>query len=113
MRERRGGQPPAGQVRRLRLAAEGDPDQVPRLERFRAAHPEWVIKLDGFWEARRAGDDTGRSAVSKYWLRDLLDQLEQMYPPCFTQPVIRRNQSDSPGSFRRHVISTESGSKYG
>ena len=69
---------------------DGYPDQVPRLERFRAEHPEWVIVLDGFWKARRADDDTGRWAVIRYQLRDLLDQLDQMHTADDTPP---RNQA--------------------
>jgi hypothetical protein len=52
------------------------PDQVPRLERFRAEHPEWVIALDGFWRARRADADTW--AVTRYELRVLLDELDRI-----------------------------------
>ena len=52
------------------------PDQVPRLERFRAEHPEWVIVLDGFWRARRADADTW--AVTRWELRALLDKLDEI-----------------------------------
>ena len=49
-------------------------DQVPRLERFRAAHPEIVILLLGAWP--KAWVD-GRKIVHPT-LRGLLDKLEEI-----------------------------------
>ena len=55
-----------------------EPDQVPRLERFRQAHPEVEIMtpLDTrspFWKAYRDGQHLGTGID----LRRLLDQLER------------------------------------
>jgi hypothetical protein len=54
-----------------------EPDQVPRLERFRAAHPEVVILLRGpmpkAWVVGRK--------IARPTLRDLLDDLEEIFPP--------------------------------
>ena len=54
-----------------------EPDQVPRLERFRAAHPEVIILLEGpmpkAW--------VGRRKIERHTLRGLLDELEEIFPP--------------------------------
>ena len=52
-------------------------DQVPRLERFRAAHPEVVILLRG---ALPKAWVSGRK-IERYTLRGLLDELEEIFPP--------------------------------
>ena len=52
-------------------------DQVPRLERFRAAHPEVVILLRGTLPRAWAG---GRK-IERLTLRGLLDELEEIFPP--------------------------------
>jgi hypothetical protein len=54
-----------------------EPDQVPRLERFRAAHPEVVILLRGPMPTAWVG---GRKIVRQA-LRDLFDDLEKTFPP--------------------------------
>ena len=54
-----------------------EPDQVPRLERFRAEHPEVIILLKGPMPKAWVG---GRKIVRRT-LRDLLDDLEEMFPP--------------------------------
>jgi hypothetical protein len=60
----------------LRLVPD-EPDQVPRLERFRAAHPEVIILLKGpmpkAW--------VGRRKIERHTLRGLLDELEETFPP--------------------------------
>jgi hypothetical protein len=55
----------------------GEEDQVPRLERFRAAHPELVILLRG---ARPRAWVGGRK-IERRTLHDLLDVLEEIFPP--------------------------------
>ena len=55
----------------------GEQDQVPRLERFRADHPEVVILLRG--DLPRAW--IGRQKIERYTLHALLDELEQTLPP--------------------------------
>ena len=52
-------------------------DQVPRLERFRAAHPEVIILLRGPMLTAWVG---GRK-IERQTLRDLLDDLEEIFPP--------------------------------
>lgn len=54
-------------------------DQVPRLDRFRAEHPEVEISSpletpSGLWRARRGDVLLG----VRYQLRDLLDDLEEL-----------------------------------
>ena len=51
--------------------------QVPRLERFRAAHPEVVILLRGPLPRAWAG---GRK-IERRTLHGLLDELEEIFPP--------------------------------
>ena len=52
-------------------------DQVPRLERFLAAHPEIVILLLGAWP--KAWVDGQK--IEHPTLRGLLDELEEILPP--------------------------------
>lgn len=61
--------------RALRLARE-EPGQVLRLHAFRAAHPEVIIGDGGFevWQARIPEPD-GEQIISRYSLRELLDEL--------------------------------------
>lgn len=54
-----------------------EPDQVPRLEQFRAAHPEVVILLRG--ALPRAW--VGSRKIERSTLRGLLDELEEIFPP--------------------------------
>ena len=51
-------------------------DQVPRLERFRTAHPEVVILLRGALPRAWVG---GRK-IERSTLRGLLDELEEIFP---------------------------------
>jgi hypothetical protein len=53
-----------------------EPDQVPRLERFRAEHPGVVVLLKGPMPTAWVG---GRK-IARYTLRDLLDDLEEIFP---------------------------------
>jgi hypothetical protein len=53
-----------------------EPDQVPRLKQFRAAHPEVVVLLRGPMPTAWVG---GRKIV-RQTLRVLLDDLEEMFP---------------------------------
>lgn len=70
----------------LRLAAE-EPDQVPRLLAFRAAHPGVIIGAGGFgtWQARIPEPD-GEIVVSRYRLCELLDRLDQLTGQHHDQP---------------------------
>ena len=71
---------------RLRLAAE-EPDQVPRLLAFRAAHPGVILGEGGFgtWQARIPEPD-GETVVSRYRLCELLDRLDQLTGQHHDQP---------------------------
>lgn len=60
--------------RRAALGLVPDEDQAPRLEQFRAAHPDIVILLLGAWP--KAWVD-GRKIVHPT-LRGLLDRLEEI-----------------------------------
>jgi len=51
-----------------------EPDQVPRLEQFRAAHPEVLILLRG--ALPRAW--VGGQKIERRTLRGLLDELEEI-----------------------------------
>ena len=53
-----------------------EPDQVPRLERFRAGHPEVIILVKG--PVPKAY--VGHRKVQRATLRVLLDELEEMFP---------------------------------
>lgn len=54
-----------------------EPDQVPRLERFRAEHPEVIILLRGAMPKAWVGG----MKVARPTLRGLLDALEEIFPP--------------------------------
>jgi hypothetical protein len=62
----------------LRLAAE-EPDQVPRLLAFRAAHPGVLIGAGEFgtWQALIPEPD-GETVVSRHRLVELLDRLVEL-----------------------------------
>ena len=58
---------------------DGDQDQVPRLEVFRANHPSWTLGYDAsrdLWRAHRVIGADGSEEHVRYLLRDLLDSLE-------------------------------------
>ena len=59
----------------LRLAA-GEPDQVPRLIAFRAAHPDVIVEAGEFgtWQAR-IPEENGETIITRYRLGELLDRL--------------------------------------
>jgi hypothetical protein len=65
---------------------DGHPDQVLRLEQFRAEHPERVIEPGAFWRARRADNDA--QTVVHAHLRGLLDKLDA---------ITGGQQDESPG----------------
>jgi len=62
----------------LRLA-QGEPDQVPRLLAFRAAHPDVIIGSGGFGTLQaRIPEETGETVTTRYTLRELLDKLDEL-----------------------------------
>jgi hypothetical protein len=62
----------------LRLA-DDEPDQVLRLQAFRATHPEVIIGDGGFgtWQAR-IPEPSGETVTTRYTLRELLDRLDEL-----------------------------------
>ena len=54
-----------------------EPDQVPRLDRFRAAHPEVIILL----RATLPRAWVGSRKIERSTLRGLLDELEEIFTP--------------------------------
>lgn len=56
----------------------GEPDQVPRLIEFRAAHPGVTIELDGLWRAVVPEGD-GERVICRYDLGALLDKLDGIF----------------------------------
>ncbi len=59
--------------------APDEPDQVPRLRAFRAAHPNVIIGDGGFgtWQAR-IPEPAGETVITRHRLRDLLDKLDEL-----------------------------------
>jgi hypothetical protein len=72
---------------RVPLGLVPDEDEAPRLERFRAVHPEVVILLLG--ACPKAWADGQK--IEHPTLRGLLDELEEILPP-------ERSVPSSPGS---------------
>jgi hypothetical protein len=67
-----------GPARPALSLAPDEPDQVPRLHRFRAEHPGIAIHAGlGYWQAllpQRAGE----IVITRYLLKDLLDKLDAL-----------------------------------
>ncbi len=56
----------------------GEPDQVPRLLRFRAEHPDVTVTFDApCWRAVIPAPN-GETVVCRYDLRALLDKLAEV-----------------------------------
>jgi hypothetical protein len=66
---------------RLRIMPD-EPDQAPRLEAFRAAHPDVIIEPGGFgtWQAL-IPEPNGETVATRYTLRELLDRLDELTGP--------------------------------
>jgi hypothetical protein len=60
-------------------SARAEPDQVPRLLAFRAAHPGVIIGAAEFgtWQAR-IPEENGETVTSRHTLRELLDRLDEL-----------------------------------
>jgi hypothetical protein len=56
-----------------------EPDQVPRLQKFRAEYPDVIIGPGGFgtWQAR-IPQENGETVTTRYTLRELLDKLGEL-----------------------------------
>jgi hypothetical protein len=65
----------------VRPMVPADADQVPRLDRFKAAHPGVVIHAgEGYWQARIPEQD-GETVITRYLLGALLDVLDGLPVP--------------------------------
>jgi hypothetical protein len=54
-------------------------DQIVRLSRFKAAHPEIVIGDGGFRTMQaRIPEPNGEVVITRYSLRELLDKLDEL-----------------------------------
>jgi len=64
-----------------------EPDQVLRLARFRAGHPDVIICAgeSGTWQAR-IPQPAGETVTTRYTLRELLDRLDQLTSQHREQP---------------------------
>jgi hypothetical protein len=77
----------AGLVRHELPGALGEPDQLPRLARFRAAHPEVIMGDGGFGTVQaRIPEQDGETVTTRYTLRELLDRLEELAAARNDQP---------------------------
>jgi hypothetical protein len=57
----------------------GEPDQLLRLARFRAAHPEVIIGDGGFGTVQaRIPEPDGETVITRYTLRELLERLDEL-----------------------------------
>jgi hypothetical protein len=69
-----------GRLTRAALGpAPDEPDQVSRLQRYRAAHPGVIIGAGDFgtWQARIPAPD-GETVTVRYRLVELLDRLDEL-----------------------------------
>jgi hypothetical protein len=56
-------------------------DQVVRLARFRAAHPDVIVGDGGFGTMQaRIPEPAGETVITRYTLRELLDKLGELLP---------------------------------
>jgi hypothetical protein len=69
----------AGLMRLELRGALGQPDQLLRLVRFRAAHPEVIVGDGGFGTLQaRIPEPHGETVITRYTLRELLDRLGEL-----------------------------------
>ena len=61
----------------LRLVRD-EPDQVPRLARFREAHPGVVIGAGRGWWQAVIPETNGEQVITRYTLGQLLDKLDEL-----------------------------------
>jgi hypothetical protein len=76
-----------GAIRPALRGVADEPDQVPRLREFRAAHPDVVIGTDGFgnWQGR-IPEPNGETVITRYTLKPLLDKLEELTSEGHAEP---------------------------
>jgi hypothetical protein len=68
-----------GAVRPALRGVADEPDQVPRLQAFRAEHPDVIIGTDEFgnWQAR-IPEPNGETVTTRYTLQALLGKLHEL-----------------------------------
>jgi hypothetical protein len=67
-----------GRARAPLSLAPDEADQVPRLNRFRQAHPGIAIHAgSGYWQAQ-IPEPAGEQIITRYRLRELLDELDTL-----------------------------------
>jgi hypothetical protein len=68
-----------GTVRPALRGVADEPDQVPRLQAFRAKHPDVIIGTDEFgnWQAR-IPEPNGETVTTRYTLQALLGKLHEL-----------------------------------
>lgn len=72
-------------VRPALSLAPDEPDQILRLNRFRAQHPGIAIHAGpGYWQALMP-EHAGQTVVTRHQLKELLDKLDALT----SQPVSR------------------------
>ena len=65
----------------MRLIQGEQVDQVIRLARFKAAHPEVIVGDGGFGTMQaRIPEPAGETVITRYTLRELLDKLGELLP---------------------------------
>lgn len=65
----------------MRLIQGEQIDQVIRLARFKAAHPEVIVGDGGFGTMQaRIPEPAGETVITRYTLRELLDKLGELLP---------------------------------
>ena len=64
--------------RRFGLAPQ-EPDQVVRLNRFRQGRPDVIVGDGGFGTFQaRIPEENGETVITRYSLRELLDELDEL-----------------------------------
>ncbi|HTQ90028.1 MAG TPA: hypothetical protein VMK84_11090 [Streptosporangiaceae bacterium] len=59
--------------------AHGEPDELLRLARFRAAHPDVIIGDGGFGTMQALlPEPDGETVITRYTLQELLDRLDEL-----------------------------------
>jgi hypothetical protein len=78
------------------------PEQLRRLDRFRALHPAVVIDRSdgfGFWQAW-IPEGSGGTVITRYVLHDLLNKLDELHAP-ITADDAHPDRASSRGSVQR------------
>jgi hypothetical protein len=71
----------SGLVRSALSTVPDEPNEAPRLCRFRSDHPKVRISAGvGYWQAL-IPEPNGETVITRYLLRELLDKLERLLEP--------------------------------